>query len=503
MNLAGVLPWIHWRGLLILGLLVAGNVFCMACPFMLPRTLARRWLPQGRSWPRWLRNKWLAVVLLVVFLWAYEAFALWDSPWWTAWIVLAYFAAAFVIDGFFRGASFCKYVCPIGQFNFVQSLVSPLEIKVRDPAVCASCRTKDCIRGRDDIPGCELHLFQPRKSSNMDCTFCLDCVHACPHDNVGILAGPPGRELWHDPFARASAGSATALTWRPSSWCWRSAPSSMPRAWSPRSWSGEISWRRCCGQRSPLLVTSLFLRPRPACPARVTGRYIGGALPLVRAGSRRRRLEVATRFSYALVPLGFSMWLAHYSFHFLASFDAVIPALQRFAGDLGWTILGQPAWARACCRPVADWLPRLEILFLDLGLLLSLYSGYRIAQSQSERASQSPEDAGALGVADRPSVRGRSLDRSSTHADAWNPCQRQDEHASTGLAGVLLGWLFLRGIWLHGAAADGGSMRSVRKKGGYQITVFTAPTPFRAGPVDISVLVQDASTGDRPDAGAW
>ena len=52
MNLAGVLPWIHWRGLVVAGLLAAGNVFCMACPFTVPRTLARRWLPQGRSWPR-------------------------------------------------------------------------------------------------------------------------------------------------------------------------------------------------------------------------------------------------------------------------------------------------------------------------------------------------------------------------------------------------------------------------------------------------------------------
>ena len=32
----------------------------------------------------------------------------------------------------------------------------------------------------------------------MDCTFCLDCIHACPHDNVGILAAPPGKDLWHD-----------------------------------------------------------------------------------------------------------------------------------------------------------------------------------------------------------------------------------------------------------------------------------------------------------------
>ena len=157
------------------------------------------------------------------------------------WIALAYFAAAFVIDGFFRGAAFCKYVCPIGQFNFVQSLISPLQIKVRNPDVCASCRTKDCIRGRDDIPGCELHLYQPRKSSNMDCTFCLDCIHACPHDNVGILAEAPGKELWHDSFRSGLAGSANALTWRLSSWCWPSAPSSMPRGWSPRFWSGKIS----------------------------------------------------------------------------------------------------------------------------------------------------------------------------------------------------------------------------------------------------------------------
>ncbi len=199
MNLAGVLTWIHWRGLVVLGLLATGNVFCMACPFTLPRTLARRWLPQGWNWPRPLRNKWLAVVLLGLFLWAYEAFALWDSPWWTAWIAVGYFTAAFVVDGFFQGAAFCKYLCPIGQFNFVQSLASPLEVRVHNPGMCADCKTKDCIRGRDGVPGCEMHLFLPRKVGNMDCTFCLDCVHACPHENVGILANAPTSELWRDP----------------------------------------------------------------------------------------------------------------------------------------------------------------------------------------------------------------------------------------------------------------------------------------------------------------
>ena len=210
MNLAGVLPWIHWRGLIVLGLLVAGNVFCMACPFMLPRTLARRWLPAGPE---------LAAAGCGASGWRSSCSSAScgptrrspsgtarggprGSPWATS-------PRPSSIDGFFRGAAFCKYVCPIGQFNFVQSLVSPLEVKVRDPAVCASCRTKDCIRGRDGIPGCELHLFQPRKAGNMDCTFCLDCVHACPHDNVGILAEPPGRDCGTIPSAPVSAGSAT------------------------------------------------------------------------------------------------------------------------------------------------------------------------------------------------------------------------------------------------------------------------------------------------------
>ena len=200
MNLAGVLPWIHWRGLVVLALLIAGNFFCMACPFMLPRTLARKWLPGGRSWPRWLRAKWLALGLLLVFFWAYETFSLWASPWWTAWVALAYFLAAFVIDGWFRGAAFCKYVCPIGQFNFVQSLVSPLQVQVRDPAVCRHCSTKDCIRGNTRTSGCELGLFQPRKAGNLDCTFCLDCIHACPKGNIGIVASVPGSDLVRDPL---------------------------------------------------------------------------------------------------------------------------------------------------------------------------------------------------------------------------------------------------------------------------------------------------------------
>src|SRR5581483_8908588 len=46
------------------------------------------------------------------------------------------------------------------------------------------------------------------------------------------------------------------------------------------------------------------------------------------------------------------------------------------------------------------------------------------------------------------------------------------------------------------ATADGGSLRLSEQDGNYRITVFTSPSPPRAGPVDVSVLVQDAATGD-------
>jgi hypothetical protein len=49
--------------------------------------------------------------------------------------------------------------------------------------------------------------------------------------------------------------------------------------------------------------------------------------------------------------------------------------------------------------------------------------------------------------------------------------------------------------------ADGGAVRLREQVGAYQIAVFTSPTPFRAGPADISVLVQDAATQESiPDA---
>jgi cytochrome c oxidase assembly factor CtaG len=387
LNLAGVLPWIHWRGLLILSLLVAGNFFCMACPFTLPRTLARRWLPGGRPWPQWLRSKWLAVGLIALFLWSYEAFSLWNSPWITAWIAIGYFVAAFVVDCFFTGAAFCKFVCPIGQFNFVHSLVSPLEVKVREPGVCSTCNTKECIRGSATAPGCGLELFQPRKHGNLDCTFCLDCVHVCPHQNVGILATVPGATLWSDPI-RSGIGR---FTQRPDLAALVLVLAFGAFANAAGMTEPVLRWQdklgMLVGQPSHLFVTTAYyflaIVLLPVFAVSVAGsmsRYWGKLTDDSRA--------IAVRYSFALVPIGFGMWLAHYSFHLFTSYDTIIPATQRFAEDHGWNMLGAPILQCACCRNPSDWIPHFEILMLDFGVLLSLYTGFRISEANAARLSQ-------------------------------------------------------------------------------------------------------------------
>ena len=172
-----------------------------SCNNRTPQDVARRLFKPRFQWPRVLRNKWISVALFVAILFAYELFDLWSSPWWTAWLILGYFTSALVVDGLFHHASFCKFVCPIGQFNFVASTLSPLEVKERYQDICTTCMTKDCIRGLRKpkselvvIPGCELALFQPRKVGNMDCTFCLDCIHAGGIDPVE-RAFCLGREL--------------------------------------------------------------------------------------------------------------------------------------------------------------------------------------------------------------------------------------------------------------------------------------------------------------------
>lgn len=384
-NLATVLTWVHYRGALVLALLVAGNLFCMACPFMLPRALARKLFKPVLNWPRRLRNKWLAVALFVLVLFVYELLDLWGSPWWTAWLIVAYFVAALTVDALFRHASFCKWVCPLGQFSFAASTLSPLEVQVRDPDACARCTTHECIRGTPDQRGCEMALFLPLKQGNMDCTFCLDCVHACPHDNVALATRLPASELWIDPrrsgigrFSKRKDLAALSLLFTFGALL--NAFAMVSPVYAVQSWIAGVLGTA----RESLVLGTLFAFGLVVEPAVL----LGAAAFLTRrlAGAREPLLPLVVRYSYALVPLGFGIWLAHYGFHLLTGLWTFVPVVQSAFADLGMPWLGAPRWdlgglPEAMVTPV-------EQGFLGLGLTGSLLVAWKIA------AREAPEKAG-------------------------------------------------------------------------------------------------------------
>ena len=387
-NLATVVSWVHYRGLLVLALLAAGNVFCTACPFVLVRDAARRGRRPLRRWPSLLRTKWMGIGLLAAVLFAYELFDLWALPSATAWVVIGYFAAALAIDTVFAGATFCKYLCPIGQFNFAASTLSPLEVAVRDRDVCAACRTSDCIRGRRAAEppyavvqrGCELGLFLPSKVGNLDCTFCLDCVQACPHDNVALSARVPGAELI-DPRRRSGIGrlvsrpDIAALAVVFTFGALLNAFAMTAPAYAFEDW---LSRTLRVTSEAPVLAV-MFACALVVLPLLL----LGGAAFVTRllVGSRQRALALdVVRYAVVLVPIGFGLWLAHYAFHLLTGVLTIVPVVQSAAADaLGVFLLGEPRWRWAGLQPGT-------VFPIQLGfVLLGTFGSIAAARGVSDR----------------------------------------------------------------------------------------------------------------------
>lgn len=364
-NLATVAAWLHYRGLVVLALLFFGNLFCMSCPFTLPRTVARRLAARGRRWPRALRNKWLAIAVFVLFLFAYEWFDLWASPLLTAWVAVGYFLLAFLLEALFAGSPFCKYVCPLGTFNFTASTISPTQITVADSDVCRTCPGKECVKGSPAVPGCGTDLFPPQMTSNMDCILCLDCARACPYDNVALALRSPLQEL------------------------------SRPAAW-PRRWDWGFlllifafaGLGNAFGMVPPVYALEEMLAGRLGTDSEglVLALIFGAILVLlpVAAGlgvaalsralsGREEPLRVAfSRFVPAVAPVAVAVWVAHYGFHFATGALSIIPAFQSFLLDHGVALLGPPDWTLSALLP-QPWLAPLEILVTLAGLGASLH----------------------------------------------------------------------------------------------------------------------------------
>jgi hypothetical protein len=217
------------------------------------------------------------------------------------------------------------------------------------------------------------------KVGNMDCTLCLDCVHACPYDNIALAPRVPGAELadsrrrsgigrfsrrWDIAalvviFAFASLMNAFGMV----------APARGVEAWLANALS--------VASEAPVLG-ALFLGALVVAPFVLLGS--AAALSKLLAGDGQRSIpQIAVNYAYALAPFGFGMWLAHYGFHLLTGAFTIVPITQRAAADLfGWTAFGEPLWRMTGMRPGSVF--PIQVGFILLGTMGSLAAAFQVAE---------------------------------------------------------------------------------------------------------------------------
>ena len=196
-NFSIVFVWIAWWAILILvAVPFFGRGWCAVCPIPLPG----EWLQRGavlappdkkpkwlnHRWPRAFRNIWLqniSFLLLALF-----SSVLLTTPYITSIVLAAMLFAAIGLSMVFERRSFCRYLCPVGGFIGIYSQTAPIELRIKDKQVCASCVGKPCYNGSSEGYGCPWDVFPGGLTKNTYCGLCMECIRTCPHDNIAINA---------------------------------------------------------------------------------------------------------------------------------------------------------------------------------------------------------------------------------------------------------------------------------------------------------------------------
>src|SRR5512145_1215375 len=203
-NFSIVFVWIAWWALLILvAVPFFGRGWCAVCPIPLPG----EWLQRGaimsppekktkwlnRRWPKAFRNIWLqniAFLLLALF-----SSVLLTTPNITGIVLAAMLFAAIGLSIVFERRAFCRYLCPVGGFIGLYSQTAPLEVRIKDKQVCATCEGKPCYNGSADGYGCPWDVFPGGLTKNTYCGLCLECLRTCPYDNIAVNMRPFSADL--------------------------------------------------------------------------------------------------------------------------------------------------------------------------------------------------------------------------------------------------------------------------------------------------------------------
>ncbi len=194
-NLTTLVVWGLWWPLMIAIALGFGRAWCTVCPLEMVNRIGNAIAGRaGRPRPRlgrFLRAGWIIVTIYLLLQLLVAGFSIHRMPHYTSIFLLLLAATAFVAGLVFSDhRSFCRAFCPAGALLSVYGRYTPIQLEARDPSLCDSCGTKDCIRpanrDRFDKRSCPSLLAPFRRKPSDGCVLCLQCAKVCPYDNMGF-----------------------------------------------------------------------------------------------------------------------------------------------------------------------------------------------------------------------------------------------------------------------------------------------------------------------------
>lgn len=380
-NFAIIFVWIAWWSAFKLAFIpLGGRAWCSICPIPLPG----EWLQQGgifqkgrgvglkRGWPRQLKGSGLqSGAFLLVGL--FSALTLTD-PRLTGWVFLALFGLALGLSLVFEKRAFCSHLCPIGAFSGLYARAAPVELRVVDIDLCTRHKDKSCYRA------CPWGLYPVALRDSSACGLCMECLRACPQDNLALNLRPFGEDLQPPeivnkaPGTRALDGVFLALVMLGSALAF-AAVFVGPWGWL-KSAAFAVGSRAWGGYAAGFLALNLVVLPGLFALAVWLGQKLGRS-----GGSLRGALANQAQ---GLVPLGLMAWIA-----FTVSF--ALPKVGYILGVLhdplgwGWKLLGAKYtfWS----PDVSGFSTLLQVALLLVGLFWALDVSRRVNGSKRGQAA--------------------------------------------------------------------------------------------------------------------
>jgi hypothetical protein len=191
------------------------------------------------------------------------------------------------------------------------------------------------------------------KVGNVDCTLCLDCVHACPHDNIALETRTPGAEIleWGRRSGIGRLERRPDLAALAVVFTFAALVSAFAMTAPAYAVEQRIAATLGAASEAPVLAI-VFLIGLVIVPAALL--FAAGALTRGIAGGGGPVRQTIVRYAYALIPIGFGVWLAHYGFHLLTGALTLVPVVQSAVLDaFGRAWLGGPSWGWVGLQPGA------------------------------------------------------------------------------------------------------------------------------------------------------